>query len=67
MPFVFASGAEFTDSEKSGAARINEIFSIARRNVCISYLLLWNLVFFSWTINVNISFVGFVILFHLSK
>ncbi|XP_020084791.1 ATP-dependent zinc metalloprotease FTSH 12, chloroplastic-like isoform X3 [Ananas comosus] len=32
MPFVFASGAEFTDSEKSGAARINEIFSIARRN-----------------------------------
>lgn len=33
MPFVFASGAEFTDSEKSGAARINELFSIARRNV----------------------------------
>lgn len=33
MPFVFASGAEFTDSEKSGAARINEMFSIARRNV----------------------------------
>ncbi|XP_021741264.1 ATP-dependent zinc metalloprotease FTSH 12, chloroplastic-like [Chenopodium quinoa] len=32
LPFVFASGAEFTDSEKSGAARINEIFSIARRN-----------------------------------
>ncbi|XP_077220986.1 FTSH protease 12 isoform X2 [Tasmannia lanceolata] len=32
MPFVFASGAEFTDSEKSGAARINEIFSVARRN-----------------------------------
>ncbi|KAJ6808722.1 ATP-dependent zinc metalloprotease FTSH 12, chloroplastic [Iris pallida] len=32
MPFVFASGAEFTDSEKSGAARINEIFSMARRN-----------------------------------
>ncbi|XP_068656119.1 ATP-dependent zinc metalloprotease FTSH 12, chloroplastic [Aristolochia californica] len=32
IPFVFASGAEFTDSEKSGAARINEIFSIARRN-----------------------------------
>ncbi|OVA12409.1 Peptidase M41 [Macleaya cordata] len=32
MPFVFASGAEFTDSEKSGAARINELFSIARRN-----------------------------------
>ncbi|KAL6314477.1 hypothetical protein AAG906_025962 [Vitis piasezkii] len=32
MPFVFASGAEFTDSEKSGAARINEMFSIARRN-----------------------------------
>ena len=38
MPFVFASGAEFTDSEKSGAARINEIFSIARRNV--SHLIL---------------------------
>lgn len=33
MPFVFASGAEFTDSEKSGAARINQMFSIARRNV----------------------------------
>ncbi|KAK4711271.1 hypothetical protein R3W88_005784 [Solanum pinnatisectum] len=32
MPFVFASGAEFTDSEKSGAARINEMFSVARRN-----------------------------------
>ncbi|XXG69002.1 hypothetical protein AAC387_Pa06g1970 [Persea americana] len=32
LPFVFASGAEFTDSERSGAARINEIFSIARRN-----------------------------------
>ncbi|KAI9161766.1 hypothetical protein LWI28_020493 [Acer negundo] len=28
----FASGAEFTDSEKSGVARINEMFSIARRN-----------------------------------
>ncbi|KAL3851024.1 hypothetical protein ACJIZ3_012906 [Penstemon smallii] len=32
LPFVFASGAEFTDSEKSGAARMNELFSIARRN-----------------------------------
>ncbi|XP_073149013.1 ATP-dependent zinc metalloprotease FTSH 12, chloroplastic [Henckelia pumila] len=32
LPFVFASGSEFTDSEKSGAARINELFSIARRN-----------------------------------
>ncbi|CAO2826024.1 unnamed protein product [Amaranthus hypochondriacus] len=32
LPFVFASGAEFTDSEKSGAARINEMFTIARRN-----------------------------------
>ncbi|KAM0951718.1 putative peptidase M41, AAA+ ATPase domain, ATPase, AAA-type, core, AAA ATPase, AAA+ lid [Dioscorea sansibarensis] len=32
LPFVFASGAEFTDSEKSGAAKINQIFSIARRN-----------------------------------
>ncbi|KAL0306099.1 UNVERIFIED_CONTAM: ATP-dependent zinc metalloprotease FTSH 12, chloroplastic [Sesamum radiatum] len=32
LPFVFASGAEFTDSEKSGAARINELFSTARRN-----------------------------------
>ncbi|KAL6201832.1 hypothetical protein ACLB2K_025544 [Fragaria x ananassa] len=32
LPFVFASGAEFTDSEKSGAAKINEMFSIARRN-----------------------------------
>lgn len=32
LPFVFASGAEFTDSRKSGAARINEIFSVARRN-----------------------------------
>lgn len=35
LPFVFASGAEFTDSEKSGATRINEMFSIARRNVMI--------------------------------
>ncbi|KMZ66102.1 ATP-dependent zinc metalloprotease FtsH 2 [Zostera marina] len=32
MPFIFASGAEFSNSEKSGAARINEIFSMARRN-----------------------------------
>ncbi|BAT89767.1 hypothetical protein VIGAN_06081900 [Vigna angularis var. angularis] len=32
LPFVFASGAEFTDSERSGASRINEMFSIARRN-----------------------------------
>ncbi|EPS74203.1 hypothetical protein M569_00544, partial [Genlisea aurea] len=32
LPFVFASGAEFTDSEKSGAARINELFSVARRS-----------------------------------
>ncbi|CAA2974678.1 ATP-dependent zinc metalloprotease FTSH 12, chloroplastic [Olea europaea subsp. europaea] len=31
VSFCFASGAEFTDSEKSGAARINELFSIARR------------------------------------
>ncbi|KAK9274699.1 hypothetical protein L1049_021950 [Liquidambar formosana] len=36
MPFVFASGAEFTDSEKSGAAKINEMFSIARRNKILS-------------------------------
>lgn len=33
LPFVFASGAEFTDSERSGTSRINEMFSIARRNV----------------------------------
>lgn len=39
MPFVFASGAEFTDSEKSGAARINEIFSVARRNVSLLLLI----------------------------
>ncbi|CAH9053081.1 unnamed protein product [Cuscuta epithymum] len=32
MPFVFASGAEFTDSEKSGATKINQLFSVARRN-----------------------------------
>ncbi|KAI4323236.1 hypothetical protein L6164_022858 [Bauhinia variegata] len=32
LPFVFASGAEFTDSEKGGVARINEMFSVARRN-----------------------------------
>lgn len=32
LPFVFASGAEFTDSEKSGAAKINKMFSLARRN-----------------------------------
>ena len=37
MPFVFASGAEFTDSEKSGAAQINQMFSIARRNVRCYY------------------------------
>lgn len=45
LPFVFASGAEFTDSEKSGAAKINEMFSVARRNVCaLSYVykkLIW--------------------------
>ncbi|KAM3684133.1 hypothetical protein ACJW31_11G019900 [Castanea mollissima] len=35
LPFVFASGAEFTDIEKSGAAWINEMFSIARRNASI--------------------------------
>ena len=35
LPFVFASGAEFADIEKSGAAWINEMFSIARRNVSI--------------------------------
>lgn len=45
LPFVFASGAEFTDSEKSGAARINEMFSIARRNVSI---LLFPFSFFIW-------------------
>lgn len=39
LPFVFASGAEFTDSEKSGAARINELFSIARRNVSFHVML----------------------------
>lgn len=33
LPFVFASGAEFTDNEKSGAAKINKMFSLARRNV----------------------------------
>nr|QKY65109.1 FTSH protease 12 [Passiflora pittieri] len=32
VAFVFASGAELLDSEKGGSARINEIFSIARRN-----------------------------------
>lgn len=32
LPFVFASGAEFTDNEKSGAAKINKMFSLARRN-----------------------------------
>ncbi|CAN1263186.1 ATP-dependent zinc metalloprotease FTSH 12, chloroplastic [Linum perenne] len=32
LPFVFASGAEFTDSETSGAAKINQMFIIARRN-----------------------------------
>ncbi|XP_074302652.1 ATP-dependent zinc metalloprotease FTSH 12, chloroplastic-like [Silene latifolia] len=32
LPFVFASGAEFTDSERSGAAKINGLFSAARRN-----------------------------------
>ncbi|KAI3815398.1 hypothetical protein L1987_15065 [Smallanthus sonchifolius] len=25
---------EFTDSEKSGGARINQMFSVARRNAC---------------------------------
>lgn len=32
MPFVFASGAEFTDNEKSGVVRINEMFATARQN-----------------------------------
>ncbi|KAG0496156.1 hypothetical protein HPP92_000847 [Vanilla planifolia] len=32
LPFVFASGAEFVDSEKSGAARVNQLFSMAKRN-----------------------------------
>ncbi|XP_047157682.1 ATP-dependent zinc metalloprotease FTSH 12, chloroplastic-like, partial [Vigna umbellata] len=53
LPFVFASGAEFTDSERSGASRINEMFSIARRNVSnetlatsnIKYKLKWQ----SWS------------------
>lgn len=40
LPFVFASGAEFTDSEKSGAAKINEMFSIARRNVRLFFMCL---------------------------
>lgn len=39
MPFIFASGAEFSNSEKSGAARINEIFSMARRNVSFPHSL----------------------------
>ncbi|KAJ3698854.1 hypothetical protein LUZ61_002559 [Rhynchospora tenuis] len=33
LPFIFASGADFSDSEKkSGAAMINQLFMIARRN-----------------------------------
>ncbi|KAJ0043421.1 hypothetical protein Pint_18131 [Pistacia integerrima] len=32
---LFLLGAEFTDGEKSGAARIDEMFSLARRNVSI--------------------------------
>ncbi|KAL8152458.1 hypothetical protein V2J09_010218 [Rumex salicifolius] len=32
LPFVYASAAEFSDSEKSGVARINEMFITARRN-----------------------------------
>lgn len=48
LPFVFASGAEFTDSEKSGAARINELFSIARRNVSFPSIILY-----SWIFKVN--------------
>ncbi|PWA57408.1 FTSH protease 12 [Artemisia annua] len=36
---LFASGAEFTDSEKSGAARINQMLSIARRNMRLMLLL----------------------------
>ncbi|CAA0842133.1 ATP-dependent zinc metalloprotease FTSH 12-chloroplastic [Striga hermonthica] len=32
LPFVFASGADFTDTEKSGAAKINNLFAVARRN-----------------------------------
>lgn len=32
LPFVFASGAEFSDSDKSGAARINQLFYMAKRN-----------------------------------
>lgn len=51
LPFVFASGAEFTDSEKSGAARINEIFSIARRNVTavlLCYFFVFKKEMFAW-------------------
>ncbi|KAM7532394.1 hypothetical protein LguiB_035804 [Lonicera macranthoides] len=32
IPFVYASGAEFTESNKSGAARINQLFSSARKH-----------------------------------
>ncbi|CAA2991898.1 At1est13 [Olea europaea subsp. europaea] len=32
LPFVLASGAEFTDSEKSGAARINELFNCKEKS-----------------------------------
>ncbi|PIN12222.1 hypothetical protein CDL12_15169 [Handroanthus impetiginosus] len=32
VPFVFASGAEFIDSEKRGAAKMNQLFSMARKN-----------------------------------
>ncbi|GAB2286567.1 hypothetical protein Dimus_020964 [Dionaea muscipula] len=39
LPFVFASGAEFT--EQNGAAKINEMFIIARRNVRTSVLPYW--------------------------
>lgn len=38
LPFVFASGAEFT-SGKSGATRINEMFSVARRNVSLPHFI----------------------------
>ncbi|GLT31963.1 hypothetical protein SLA2020_066600 [Shorea laevis] len=32
LPFIYASGAEFTDIENRGKRRIDEMFSIARRN-----------------------------------
>lgn len=67
LPFVFASGAEFTDSEKSGAARINELFSVARRNVSFDHAMLYlvrEIIKFwrnCWDIKISLAYIQIMI------